>query len=229
MPVTNNQEAHMNHDLWARWATHYSEHGIDPALISRDGIIRPESFKKAPRKILFVLKETNKYAGGNLQDYLSKGPKSQMWYAVSRWAAGLLNNFPRFEEINQPHVLTDSIHSIAAINLKKVTGGASAWWNQINLYAHFDRDLLAEQIKFISPQIIVACGTFDILVWLLDIDINPNNIRSRCHQVARDNLLLINWRHPTRAGGSSSYNQLRNECANSLTSLGQKAGNGHSG
>ena len=214
----------MNDDLWARWATHYSDHGINPAEISHDGIIYPESFEKAPRRILFVLKETNKFPGGSLQDYLSKGPSSQMWYAVSRWAAGLLNNFPPYDQINRADFLTRSIRSIAVINLKKATGDASAWSSEIGLYAHFDRDLLAEQIKFISPEIIVACGTFDILVWLLDLDINPKNIRSRCYQIARDNLLLINWRHPTRAGGLSSYNKLRNECSNSLTRLRQKAG-----
>jgi len=209
----------MNDDLWARWATHYSEYGIDPARISRDGIICQELFEKAPRKILFVLKETNKYPGGSLQDYLSKGPKSQMWYEVSRWAAGLLNNFPPYGEIDHADVLTHSIHSIAAINLKKITGGASAWWNEINLYAHLDRHLLTEQITLISPRIIVACGTFDILVWLLDLEINPNDIKSRCHHITRDDVLLINWRHPARAAASSSYNELRDVCADSLTRL----------
>jgi hypothetical protein len=219
MPVANNQEAHMNDDIWARWTTHYTEHGIDPARISRDGIIRQDLFDKAPRKILFVLKETNKYPGGSLQDYLSKGPKSQMWYEVSRWAGGLLNNFPPYKEINHPDLLAHSIHSVAAINLKKITGGGSAWWNEINLYAHFDAHLLREQITRISPQIIVACGTFDILLWLLDVDINPKDIRSRCHHITRDHALLINWRHPARAAASSSYNQLRDLCADSLKLL----------
>ncbi len=209
----------MNDDIWARWATHHSEHGIDPARISRDGIICQDLFKNAPRKILFILKETNKYPGGSLQDYLSKGPKSQMWYEVSRWAAGLLNNFPPYNEIDHADVLTHSIQSIAAINIKKITGGASAWWNEINLYAHLDAHLLTEQITLISPRIIVACGTFDILVWLLNLEINPKDIQSRCHRIMQNDGLLISWRHPARASASSSYNGLRDVCANSLERL----------
>jgi hypothetical protein len=198
----------MNNDLWTRWAEHYSQFGVDPNSICQDGIINPDLFKNANRKILFVLKEVNDYPGGKLELALAKGPKYPMWFAVARWAAGLLKDFPRFSDIDHGNILIESIKSIAAINLKKASGGPIARSSQINLFAHFDRELLVEQIRNIAPQIIVACGTFDQLVWLLNININPNDIDSSCHYLSSDHILIINWRHPSRVSAQSSYNEL---------------------
>jgi hypothetical protein len=98
-----------------------------------------------------------------------------MWHTVARWATGLLNGFPDFATIDDFPVMKESLRKVAALNLKKATGGEFADFSKISAYAWRDRDLLLQQFRLLSPEIVVACGTFDILVWLLELNVNPDN------------------------------------------------------
>jgi hypothetical protein len=69
----------------------------------------------------------------------------------------------------------DALQSIASINLKKASGGASADSAVVSAYTFQDRDLLRDQIKSISPHTIVACGTTNVLVWLLRWPVMPTS------------------------------------------------------
>jgi len=164
-------------DIWIKWTLHYKQLGIDPYRISKDGILNIDEYRNAKRKILFVMKETNKYEGGSLSDLLKNGPKYQMWHTTARWAAGILNNFPEYQEIGNYDTLTKAIHKIAVINLKKAAGGSSANMTIVEAYAHQDKQLLIEQTKSINPDIILACGTFEPLIWLFDLPVK-NRISS---------------------------------------------------
>jgi hypothetical protein len=202
----------MNNDVWIEWQNHYRQSGLDPAAICKDGIVDPSLFAAATPKILFVLREVNDWPGGHLKELLSAGPKYQMWYSVATWSAGLLGNFPPFAAVDKLEVLSKSLRSIAVVNLKKLSGGSRSDLQQINLFAHSDSELLRRQISQIAPQIIIACGTFDPLVWLLDLDINPNQYAKRIHLVRPAGTTVINWRHPARANRRETYRELSTIC-----------------
>ncbi len=90
-----------------------------------------------------------------------------MWHTVARWSAGILNDFPKYEEIDKYDTYKEWLSKIATVNLKKASGGSTADMAVINAYCYRDRELLLEQIIEIAPNIVVACGTIDVLIWLL--------------------------------------------------------------
>lgn len=193
--------------LWERWERHYDETRIDSKRICKDGIFDVEKFR-APHNphILFVLKEVNKFKKGDLRMMLKEGPAFQMWHTIARWSAGLIYKFPEYDEIGK--YMKESLSRVAAINLKKASGEAIADMSIINAYAYNDKKFLIEQINQIGPNIIIACGTFDILIWLLNLAINPNKMREPIY----DNKLcawVIPFVHPSRADNKKTYNDLK--------------------
>ena len=196
-------------DIWARWALHYERMGIDPARICRDGILNPEAYRQAPVKVLFIMKEVNDWKGGDLRDLLADGPKYQMWHSVARWAAGVLGCFPRYETIDNYNSMKGALRQVATLNLKKTSGGSWADSSVINAYAFLDRDLLLDQIEAIAPQVIVACGTFDSLVWLLELKLDPDSPKSKPARDEKRRMWVVPFRHPARVNNSETYDELK--------------------
>jgi hypothetical protein len=185
-------------DIWNDWQEHYRALGIDHGRICKDGILCADAYKMANTKVLFVMKEVNRWPGGNLPDSLSDGPHGQMWYTISRWAAGLFKGFPQFEKIDDYATMKESLRKVAAVNLKKPSGDASANMSVVSAYAHQDKPLLLEQFRNISPNVVVACGTFDILVWLLELKVDADNPSGRPVYDATREAWVIPFRHPAR-------------------------------
>lgn len=198
---------------WGKWITHYQALGINTDRICRDGIFDELEWGKVKKKILFVMKEVNdpknEWKNGNLKDLLRDGPKYQMWHTVARWAAGMLYDFPEYEEIDTWDKMKKVIRKIASINLKKTSGGSFSNMSVINAYAYIDKELLLEQINEIQPHIIVACGTFDSLIWLLGLEINPDNPYEKPIFNKKRNIRVIQWRHPARVNNKKTYNELK--------------------
>lgn len=132
-----------------------------------------------------------------------------MWHTISRWTGGILNNFPEFEEIDEWSAKKKNIKKISSINLKKTSGGASSNMSIINAYAHMDKELLLEQIDEIQPSIIVACGTFDSVIWLLDLKVNPDKPYECPVFEEMRNIWVIPWIHPGRVDNRKAYNELK--------------------
>jgi len=193
-------------DIWDQWTEHYLRLGIEPARICRDGIIDEHLFEQAERKVLFVMKETDDFQG-DLREFLKDGPKTQMWHATARWAAGLLGDFPPFDKIDNEQAMRRSLTSIATINLKKASGGAQADMQKVNAYAQQDKQLLRKQISDIGPDVVVACGTFDIMIWLLGLNVVCDDPRRK--PVDHDGMMIIPWRHPNRVPNRETYEKLR--------------------
>ena len=194
-------------DIWTEWKDHYRTMGLDGANICEDGIINKQKYDATHPRILFVLRETNEFTGG-LAQLLADGPHYPMWYAVARWAAGILKAFPPFEEVDKDAILQDAIQRIAVINLKKVTGGAAADLITINAYAYRDRVLLSKQIRSIAPEIIVACGTFDALIWLLDVAIEPGEPHVKAVLDKTTGARVVPFVHPARVDKRVTYQRL---------------------
>jgi hypothetical protein len=194
-------------DLWSRWADHYSALAIDRDAICRDGIADPERFAAASDRVLFVMREANDWPGGDIRALLRDGPRFQVWHTIGRWAAGLLQGFPNFERVDDRETMRDALGQIASINLKKKTGGSSADLSVINAYAWQDRHLLREQIELIRPTTIVACGTWNELVWLLELPVKADAPRTVL-QAPKVAARVIPWVHPSRCDNRKSYEDL---------------------
>jgi len=197
----------MNDALLKEWEESHKLKGLDPTKISIDGILNREKYN-SEAGIMFVLKDTNSKNRVNLIDLLRNGAKYQMWHAVARWAAGILNDFSEYDEINNYEVMKDALHQVSVVNLKKTTGVSSVHSSSVTAYAHQDKNLLLKQFRMINPKLIIACGTFEQLIWLLDLEIDPLSI----WQPAKSRIIdawVIPWRHPNRATNFSTYNQLK--------------------
>lgn len=181
--------------LWREWEEHYDRIGIDKDKICRDGIIKGEEFNEASKKILMIMKDDhdNKAELKDLRETLKDGPRNKMWQTAARWAAGILNEFPRFEKIDYK-MMQSAISQIAAINLKKTRGTKPADMYAINACAFQDRMFLKKQIDAIDPDIIIACGTFDILVWLLEMEVRPDLLDRPVYY--KDRIRVIRFLHP---------------------------------
>lgn len=186
-------------DLWEKWKKHYEGKDIDIKEICKDGIINEDDFKTINPRLLFVMKEVNDWPGGNLKELFINGPKYSMWHTIARWTTGIFEEFPSFEDINKWERYSKNISKIASINLKKLSGGASSDMSLINAYAHQDRELLIEQISTIKPDLIIACGTFDQLVWLLNLDVDCKNYsKPVLAELGAIKAWVIPFRHPAR-------------------------------
>jgi len=194
-------------ELWKSWEDFYNSKGIEKTHICKDGFINIKEYMQARKKILFVLKDVNDYPGGDLADLLKEGPKYQMWHTIARWAAGILNDFPKYELIDNYDIMKKSLLQVAAINLKKISGMSYADMRIINAFSKQDKHLLVKQIEIVNPQIIIACGTFDSLIWILDLDVNPFELDKK--GVIKDKWLVIQWRHPGRANNKKTFENLR--------------------
>ena len=192
---------------WSNLENHYKNLGIDPKRICKDGIINPNKFYdlKTTPKILFILRDQNNPKGGSdLRDLFKEGPKYLMGHTLARWATGILNKFPAYEQIENDHcLLKESLTKTAVINLKKTGGSSQAIAPVINAYAHQDKDLLLEQINSIGPTMIIACGTIDSLIWLLDLKTNSDNPFDNPIKDKTKNWWVIPWNHHPSAPGNN--------------------------
>ena len=201
----------MNYEtLWQKWEEHYDRIGIDKDKICRDGIIVEDEFgKDGSKKILFVMKDDheNKAELKDLRETLKDGPRNKMWQTAARWAAGILYGFPRFLKIDYK-MMQSAIRQIATINLKKTRGVKQADMFVINACAFQDRLLLRKQIDLIDPDIIIACGTFDILVWLLELAVKLEPIDQPVYY--KDRIRVIRFWHPaTRKSDEKTYRDMK--------------------
>ncbi|MCK4628920.1 MAG: hypothetical protein KAT56_07940, partial [Sedimentisphaerales bacterium] len=59
-----------------------------------------------------------------------------------------------------------------------------------------------------QPEIIVACGTFDSVIWLLDLKVNPDKPHECPVFKKSRNIWVIPWVHPCRVDNRETYGKL---------------------
>ena len=181
-----------------------------------DGIVCEEGWRKAKRKILFLLKEPNGYKGehGALNDLLRKAAApnstSAMWdrptfHTVGRWAHGLLHYSGQVPSYDEAHRARKSaVLECAYINIKKSTGGARAT-KKVEVHAAKYAEFLRRQVAIIEPDIVVCGGTYDILKE--HVYPRMSKISSRIHQL--ETRIFINAFHPScRTNRKVVYDQV---------------------
>lgn len=178
--MTSHPNSDIDNAYWEKWREHYRSLGKSEefGLIHKDGIIDPDRWDNATRKILFVLKEPNH------QKITTKGGDIRGWYRkpigragvmlrhnLARWAHALRHSLVDNLTYNKSEC-EDTLLQSAVINLKKVEGGATADMGIVGWYAKQDCELLCDQIESIKPDLIVAGGTFTLLSRTLKLPVN---------------------------------------------------------
>jgi len=210
----------MSDALLKEWEESHRLKGLDSTKISIDGVLNRDKYN-SEAGLMFVLKDTNSKNRVDLIDLLKDGAKYQMWHAVARWAAGILNDFPEYDVINDYEVMKDALHQVSVVNLKKTTGGASVHSSSVTAFAHTDRELLLKQFRMINPKLIIAGGTFEQLIWLLDLDIDPIDVWKPAKSRIID-AWVVPWRHPNRVSNLNSYEQLKELFKETNMSVGRQ-------
>ncbi|MFZ4706186.1 MAG: hypothetical protein ACOYMF_09300 [Bacteroidales bacterium] len=86
----------------------------------------------------------------------------------------------------------------AYLNLKKIGGRSSSNIGELRAIANRDKELLLQQLKLISPNIILFCATYgDVLKNILFEGAIKIPETERCYE--SEGILLIDFFHPTRA------------------------------
>lgn len=194
-----------NTSLWTQWERRYESYAMK---LTKDGA-GDDYYVSTPR-VLVVLKEPNKSPGEDLRWILNSGAKYQIWHTVAVWVAGILNGFPPYAELRYDSARKNAaLRRVAAMNLKKTSGGATIDDRTLHWHSFQERALLRQQIKELGPTVILACGTFEPLLWLLD-DRIPDSAKPDDSVLALDGgAKLVCWRHPARSRGENDYNILR--------------------
>jgi hypothetical protein len=127
---------------------------------SRDGIVSEESYEKAARRLLFILKEPNDHHD-DLREHainFAKGTDRSYatWRNLAYWSYGLLRGFPGFTQVRNDPSHPAVLHEIAVMNLKKSPGGSAAIPQGIIDFARDDsnRDFIRREVAIIEPQIV---------------------------------------------------------------------------
>lgn len=148
-----------------------------------------------------------------------------MWHIFAVWVAGIFDSFPPYAEICHDTVRKNAaLRRVAVMNLKKLSGGATTDGATLNRYAFHDRSLLRMQIAALNPTIILSCGTFEEVLWLLESQVPDDaNDDANIEQSAirlTNGVTLLRSRHPARGGGLQPYDQLREVASRNLDDAG---------
>lgn len=181
-----------------------------------DGVVCQESWRKAKRKVLFLLKEPNGYEGehGPLNELLrnaaTTNPGSAMWdrptfHNIGRWIYGLVNyslDVPSYQDANKAY--KTAVLECAYINIKKSSGGARAT-KQVAMHAAKYAVFLRRQVDLLAPDIVVCGGTYSIL----KEHVYPR-MSKVCRRIHKDgDRIFINAFHPgCRAKREIVYDQV---------------------
>lgn len=179
--------------------------------VYRDGILCEEDFEAQSVRVLSLAKEVHGGGGGDMREaWLGnfwKSKKDQPFEnALSKWAYGILNNFPSLKEMDDEKRFA-AFKSIAIVNVKKTGGGSTSRDKVITEFARQWRNELQRQIEIIGPDVIVSGNVpryaLDALLPALDLK------HTGCYKPPHDkrpvgvgrwgNYKVIDFRHPSRA------------------------------
>jgi hypothetical protein len=202
--------------LFENWRKHYTQHGIKTEDFNCDGIISEDYYLNAPKKLLFVLREPNQTLSGDLRQDVERGPDFQLWYELSRWAYGIIHNFPDFDIMEKDGPgKKEAFLGIAIINMKKIAGGGSTDFNELNVYAFLDKEFIKKEIAIIDPEIIICCNTFIELMWALELrDVqkhisDPETVFKKVYNYENCPIYIFPYHPAHRKSRRKSYNDLK--------------------
>ena len=187
-----------------------------------DGITDYELYKKAPVKLLWILKEpSNTIDGNSRESCLNVKDYSPHWQNtfgnIMRISYGILDGDKDYTEIppinKNECTIGDSIilDEIAIININKSGGGKITLPGKLNReYKRAGvKEFLLKQIEFIAPEIII--NSHGVRPFFIDQTGGNETKKINAEEYAINNNRLIIWTtHPNRAEPKSYCNNILN-------------------
>jgi len=212
--------------LFERWKQERPEY----ASFNEDGVVNPEQWEWTSPKIVFILRETNKYKG-DLRSFLKEGGRGHTWNNIVRWTEVILYNeySNRIDGNHRKKVLS----SICVVNLKKQSGRNSSNLEIIKNTAKKDRYFIKEQMEIYQPDIVIACGTGEVQTASLlkkviydDSDSEWLNVNElyyyRTERINKNKpIYVISIPHPSRSYPVAKWTNMLRELYNTLKNSGE--------
>ncbi|WP_040886650.1 uracil-DNA glycosylase family protein [Marinobacter santoriniensis] len=180
---------------------------------NHDGVISKDNWDSSGKRVLFVLKETNK-AKQNVVTAINRAievKKSGWWRGkvlrrVGRWAYGLQNYDGVVPPIKDAKLNEKSaIKSIAYINIRKTAGKARTNRKTFDAHANEYASFVRRQVELINPDIVVLCGTYSQVKRYIFPELKK--VSERVH--LNEDVVFINAFHPAaRRKSSMLYHQV---------------------
>jgi len=186
-----------------------------------DGITDFENYKKATKKLLWILKEPNSIGGGNQRVFHKDVRDYSRWKGtfgnIMRVSYAILENIDEYKKIPEINIKDCTINNkqvlneIAIININKSGGGSVTPYGKLDIEYRRNnvKDYLLNQIELINPQIII--NTHDVYQFFKD-QVGNNEIKKiNGEQYSKNKNRLIIWTsHPNRAPKESYCNNILN-------------------
>lgn len=181
--MSDNRSAELE-KLFEEWQERHESENCSSENISKsnfipDGIIDEASYMQSPKKILFIAKEAACLKEENtIEKNFETAQNDGFWCrrvvlgeeGGTRFSSGLalLANAILNENFETPEKDISALRYVAFMNINK-RGGFTECKTKLSDYAENYKDLIDREIKIISPDIIVCCGS-DVRTCLSNID-----------------------------------------------------------
>lgn len=181
-----------------------------------DGVVDETCYSESSIKVLFILKEVNGGKDWDLRNYLKGGGRASTLNNIARWQYGIKNinkeiTYDKIKSISQ-EFRKEQLKSIVVMNIKKESGGATAIPKLIWTYSWDDKEFLKKQIALYKSDIIVCCGTGEMikereLVTKFDKwEISSSGVKYFKYTFENKIQLIINFCHPAiRANAKEKF------------------------
>ena len=174
--MSNNRSAELD-ELFEEWRDRHEAENYDGENISKsnfipDGIIDEASYMQSPKKILFIAKEAACLKKENtIEKNFENAQNDGFWCRRAafgdakakkgRFSLGLalLANAILNENFETPEKDISALRYVAFMNINKRGGFTECKTDLLRDYAQNYKDLIDREIKIISPDIIVCCGS----------------------------------------------------------------------
>lgn len=174
--MSNNRSAELE-KLFDEWrkrhiSEDYSNDKISKNNFIPDGIIDEASYMQSPKKILFIAKEAaclDKTEKTTAEENFEAAQNDGFWCrrvvlegeGGTRFSSGLalLANAILNENFETPEKDISALRYVAFMNINKRGGFTECKTKLLRDYAKKYKDLIDREIKIISPDIIVCCGS----------------------------------------------------------------------
>jgi hypothetical protein len=188
-----------NHEtLLSEWGC--QSHHADKGFI-RDGIIDPNKWAAASRKVLLILKEAydepGVTEGFDLRTVIREkweGPKYNIRWKAAYWCLGAHSTvgFPELPSDDAGYsAASEALLSSAVTNVKKSNGRTESSDEEIKDYGQRDGTFLKGQVELINPRIVICGSTWPAIKHLW-----PQAVKVFDLVWKADDRLIVDFWHP---------------------------------
>lgn len=201
-----------------------------------DGPVVPSRYAMAEPRILWILREANGGRAWDLRDFLADDKRLRgysRWHAtfglVAKVSHGLLQDWPaaRVGRLRADSVV-DALRQVAVVNVNKQSGRSTVNWDRLFRNAsRFESDV-AQQIRALAPDIIIAAGTADLIPAEVRASLSAVTGR-KIAAVSMSNTWLVKCPHPgqRKMRHGDLYSRIRSALVGAGWQCGNEEGRAH--